>query len=396
MNLMSAFVPSSSVDLFADEVLTDPYPVYRELRAQGPAVRMTAYDAWVLPRYDVVRSALRDHARFSSERAVAYDDSINDQLAGSVLASDPPEHDALRAVLSEKLSSRELATLRDRIVAQADRLVGSVVERGTFDAVHDLAEIFPVAVVADLLGLPDDGRDRLLQFAEAGFNVMGPMNARARLSLPVNAEMFRYAATAMAAENVRPDGWAAAVHQAAARGEIEPANALRLLVAYVVAGMDTTINAIGNTIQVFAQRPDVYREITADPGLVSPVFEESLRVESPVQGFFRLTTAVVDLDGVTIPAREKVFLAFGSANRDERKWVRPDEFDVRRKPVDHLGFGHGVHTCAGQALARLEARAILGALVRRVSSIEPAGQPVRRLNNVIRGLSSLPVTVQPA
>ncbi|MEV5842320.1 cytochrome P450 [Streptomyces sp. NPDC051985] len=386
--------PSSAVDLFADDTLIDPYPAYRELREQGPAVFMTAYDTWVLPRYEHVRSALGDHRRFSSERAVAHDDSVNDLMEDSVLASDPPQHDRLRAVLAEKLAPRALADLRAGIAEQADRLVASVVERGTFDAVRDLAEVFPVTVVADLLGLPEDARDTLLPLADAGFNVLGPMNQRARDALPLNGELFRYVATALASGNVRPDGWAAAVHRAGERGDIEPAQVVRLLVAYVVAGMDTTINAIGNTVEVFARNPGLFQEVRAERALVARAFEECLRLESPAQGFFRVTTEDLDIDGVRLPARAKVLLSFGSANRDERKWERADEFDMHRTPLDHVGFGYGVHVCAGLGLARLEARAVLGALVRRVSSVEPAGEPVRRLNNVIRGLSSLPVTVR--
>src|SRR3954452_24223870 len=198
----------------------------------------------------------------------------------------------------------------------------------------------------------------------------------------------------MVPENLRPDGWAAAVYQAADRGEIELSSVVPLLSAYVVASMDTTINGIGNTILLFARHPEAYQEVRAEPALLGPAFEESLRLESPAQGFFRRTTQPVDIEGITIPADTKVLLSWASANRDERKWERPEEFLVRRNPVDHVGFGYGVHGCAGQGLGRLEAQAVLGALVRRASSIELAGEPVRKLNNVIRGLASLPVTVR--
>ncbi|WP_330350371.1 cytochrome P450 [Streptomyces sp. NBC_00582] len=387
-------LPTSGVDLFADDVLHDPYPALRELRDAGPAVRLTAYDAWVLPRYEHVRAALADHERFSSAHGVGYEDQFNVRQKGSVLASDPPDHTRLRAVLSEKLAPKALAKLRTRIAAIADDMVADTVVRGSFDAVTDLAALFPVTVVADLIGLPEDARDPLLTFADGAFNSFGPFNGRTAASLPMAAQLSEYLTTVMVRDNLRPDGWAAAVYEAADRGDIEASSVIPLLGAYVVAGMDTTINAIGNTILLFARHPQSYQELRADPSLLGSAFEESLRLESPAQGFFRRTTQPVDIEGVTVPADTKVLLSFASANRDDRKWERPEEFLVRRNPVDHVALGYGVHGCAGQGLARMEAHAVLGALVRQVSSVELAGEPVRKLNNVTRGLASLPVTVR--
>ncbi|MET9088963.1 cytochrome P450 [Streptomyces sp. NPDC004237] len=387
-------LPLSGVDLFADDVLHDPYPALRELREAGPAIRLTSYDAWVLPRYEHVRAALADHERFSSAQGVGYEDQFNAQMKGTVLASDPPDHTRLRALLSDKLAPKALAELRTRIAALADEIVADAVAKGDFDAVSDLAAVFPVTVVADLIGLVEEARGPLLSFADAAFNTFGPFNARSEAAIPFIGQMFGYLNTVMVPEKLRPDGWAAAVYQAADRGEIEAASVVPLLGAYVVASMDTTINAIGNTILLFARHPQAYQEVRAEPALVGRAFEESLRLESPAQGFFRRTTQPVDIEGITIPDDTKVLLSFASANRDERKWDRPEEFLVRRNPVDHVGFGYGIHGCAGQGLARMEAHAVLGALVRRVSSIELAGEPVRKLNNVIRGLASLPVSVR--
>lgn len=236
-------VPASDVDLFTDEVLHDPYPALRRLREAGPAVRLTTYDAWVLPRYEHVRAALADHERFSSAQGVGYEDQFNAPMKGTVLASDPPDHTPLRALLSDKLAPKALAKLRTRITAIADDLVADAVAKGGFDAVPDLAAVFPVTVVADLLGLPEETRGPLLSFADAAFNTFGPFNARTQATLPQFGQMFEYLNTVMVPENLRPDGWAAAVHQAADRGEIEPASVVPLLSAYVIASMDTTINA---------------------------------------------------------------------------------------------------------------------------------------------------------
>ncbi|MER6162817.1 hypothetical protein ABT147_46350 [Streptomyces sp. NPDC001868] len=215
-------LPTSDVDLFADAVLHDPYPALRDIREAGPAVRLTAYDAWVFPRYDHVRAALADHERFSSAHGVGYEDQFNAQMKGTVLDSDPPDHTRLRALLSDKLAPKALAGLRTRIAALADVLVADAVAKGGFDAVADLAAVFPVTVVADLVGFTEEARGPLLSFADAAFNTFGPFNARAQASIPFIGQMFGYLNTVMVPENLRPDGWAAAIHQAADRGRSRP------------------------------------------------------------------------------------------------------------------------------------------------------------------------------
>ncbi len=387
-------VPASDIDLFADEVLADPYPAYGELRGLGPVVRLSAHDAWVLPRHEQVRAALADPVTFSSADGVGYEPQLNEYMKGSVLASDPPEHDHLRAVLSEQFGPRAVAKLRSTIQEQADALIERAVRKGSFDAVADVAATFPVTVVADLLGVPEDERDPLLEFADAAFNSLGPLNERTENSLPAVGRMFEYLATVMVPGKLREDGWAAAVYQAADRGEIARDSVIPLLSAYVVASMDTTVHAISNTLWLFTRYPAAFGRVRSQPALVGSAFEESLRLESPVQGFFRVTTRGVDIGGAEIPAGSRVLLSFGAANRDARRWNRADEFDVGRNPVGHVGFGHGIHGCVGQGLARLEVTSLLAALVDRVHAIEPAGEPVRQLNNVIRGWQSLPIAVR--
>ena len=157
--------------------------------------------------------------------------------------------------------------------------------------------------------------------------------------------------------------------------------------------MDTTINAIGSAMLLFGSNPDQRRKLKADPSLVRSAINEVLRCEAPVQSFCRQATDAQDIGGSEVPAGARVLVMFGSANRDERKYADPDTFDVTRNPIDHLSFGFGVHRCAGASLAGLEVESILGALVRRVETIEIVGEPVRALNNATRGLRSLPVAV---
>jgi cytochrome P450 len=380
----------TSIDLFSDEVLADPYPTYRLLRDAGPAVYLERIDAWALARDASVRAALTDWETFSSAAGVALTEGVNQALTGTVLASDPPEHDRLRAVMSERLAPRALGGFRTSVRRQADDLV----RRRSFDAVQDLARAFPVAVLLDLIGLPDDGRDQVLNWADGAFNAFGPDNERLRRSLPVHQDKFDYLASVVASDRLAPGSIGRGICEAADRGEIERASCVSLLAALVDAGLDTTISAMSNVALLFSRHPEQWERLRADRIRIPAAFSEILRWESPVQAFARGVTADYDMDGVTLPAGSRVLLLYGSANRDERTWTDPEAFDVGRDASRHLAFGRGIHVCAGQGLARLEANALLAALADHVAHFE-TGEPERRLNNTVRGLSRLPTTVTP-
>jgi cytochrome P450 len=388
-------VPTSDVDVFASDVLADPYDAYRSLRDAGPAVHLTSHPVWFLGRYADVRAALADWETFTSAQGVALTDDMNAPMLGGVLATDPPEHDVLRAVLSEKMAPRALAKLRGDIAERADALVADVVARGSFDAVTDLAQALPVDVVADLIGLPQEGRDKLLPGADATFASFGPLDERMMARMPVFMDYMGYMQSVSERSVLAPGSWGAAVWEAVDAGRIPAETAGPLLTAYLVAGMDTTVAAIASYVRFLAEDPELFALLKADPALIGGGFEEALRIESPVQGFFRNTTRDVDIDGVVVPAGSRVLLSNGSADRDERHYPDPDRFDVHRNPVDHLAFGYATHGCAGQGLARIEARALIESLLRRVDRIEPAGEPVRHEHPVVRGLERLPVTVVP-
>lgn len=385
----------TSIDLFSDEVLADPYPAYRLLRDVGPAVYLERIDAWALARDASVRAAITDWETFSSAAGVALTEGVNQALTGTVLASDPPEHDRLRAVMSECLAPRALAGFRTSVRRQADAVVRDLVRRRSFDAVQDLARAFPVAVLLDLIGLPEDGRDQVLNWADGAFNAFGPDNERLRRSLPVHQDKFEYLASVVASDRLAPGSIGRGICEAADRGEIGRASRVRLLAALVDAGLDTTINAMSNVALLFSRHPEQWQRLRAERNRIPAAFNEILRWESPVQALARGVTADYDMDGVTLPAGSRVLLLFGSANRDERRWTDPEVFDVGRDASRHLAFGRGIHLCAGQGLARLEANALLAALAEHVAHFE-SGEPQRRLNNTVRGLSRLPTTVTPA
>lgn len=392
--MATAARPSSDVDLFADEILAEPFDAYAALRATGPAVFLSQYGVWALPRYAEVRAALFDWQTFSSAQGISLNARSVNTTRGIIVSTDPPEHSRLRSVLSERLAPRAIRNLQADLEARADELVASVVAKGSFDAVADLARTFPVSVVLDLVGLPQDSRDRVLDWADAAFSAGGPPGPRTDAAIPLLEDQFAYLA-AMSADELSTGSWGRAIYDAAAEGRIDARSCVPLMSAFVTAGLDTTINALSNAVWYFAQYPDQWEEVRADPSLIPSAFNEILRIDSPIQWFARVTTADVTLEDVTIPAGDRVLMLYASANRDERKWNSPGTFDVRRNPVDQVAFGYGVHACAGQGLARLEAHAILSSLARRVATFT-VGKPVRRLNNRVRGLGSLPTTVSPA
>ncbi|WP_020499263.1 cytochrome P450 [Sciscionella marina] len=382
----------SEVDLFAPENVADPFAVLDRLRELGPAVHLAQHDFWLLTRYDDVRRAAADWKTFSSAQGVALTPQFNEQLAGSVLATDPPEHDQLRAVLSEKLAPRGLAAIRAQVREYATRLVDELVARGHFDGVTDLAAVYPVNVVADLVGLPQEGRELLHPGADASFAAFGPWGPYVQQHLQILQSYHGWMAAMADRSRLAPGSWGEVVMAAVDDGQLTERAAHSTLGAYMTAGMDTTVNAIGALLQLFAEQPVVWETLKTDPALAGPAFEEILRLESPVQGFWRLTTADTEIDGIRVPAGSRVMLHWAAANRDPRHYPEPGTFDIRRNPLDHLSFGHGVHGCAGQALARLEAKTLIETLLARVERFELSGEVLRRGNPIVRGLQSLPLT----
>jgi cytochrome P450 len=383
--------PRSNVDLFSEKVMAAPYEIYRELRDLGPAVYLERFDVFAVPRYEHARYVLGDWESFSSAD-IAFNQPFNDRLDGSILSADPPRHDILRGVLAARLALRAMRQLASDIQRRADKIIDGLVARGTFDAVGDLARRFPVDVVGDLIGLPRDGRDELLELIDANFNCFGPENNRTHTSRALQPKLVEYLTTRATREALSDGSMGQAVYDAVDAGQLPAESAPQLMTTYVTAGMDTTVHAVGHAVWLLAEHPDQWEALRSDPAREPQAFREVLRYESPVQIFGRGVRADWTVGDITVPAGARLAVLYGSANRDERKWSDPDRFDVTRANIGHIAFGYGLHGCAGQALAQLEGEAILRALVRRVSRLE-AGEPVRHFNNVLRGLESLPVTV---
>ena len=386
-------VPELDVDLWSDAVLTDPYPTYARLRAEGPVLHDRRRDAYVLPRYDEVRAALQDWETFSSAHGIALNDRANALGGRGVLTSDPPLHDQLRKVLSAQLVPREVARFTGLLDEVARELVARALASSSFDVVGDVARVYSLRVVADLCGLPEQGRDRLLAGAAAAFDTLGPDNERCLAGWDGFADLMDVATKIAVPDHLAPGGWGDGIYAAADRGEIDRRACPGLMLAYLWAGMDTTANGIGSAIALFADHPDQWDLLRSDRSLLASAAAEVLRIEPPGHRFTRYSLRPADIAGHRIPAGSRVVVLVGSANRDERRFPEPDRFDVTRNPTDHLGFGRGIHRCVGAGLAQEEMRAVLSAFADRVVRFHVVERE-QRPNNTLHGPERLVVRAE--
>jgi len=391
--------PVSTVDPFSHEFLRNPYPHHEALREAGSVVWLEQYGIWTMARHQEVRDALTDWQTYCSSAGVGLSDFRKEppwRPPSIILEADPPLHTRTRAVLTRILSPAAINVLRETFAREAEALVARVVEQREFDGIADLAEAYPLKVFPDAVGISEDGRENLLPYGSMVFNGFGPRNDLFEKAMACAGPVREWIMSKCSRAALAPDGLGMQIFQAVDSGELSEAEAGMLVRSFLSAGVDTTVYGLGNALYCFAHYPEQWTILRENPNLVRGAFEEVLRFEAPVQTFFRTTTRAVEVSGVRLGEGEKVLLFLAAANRDPRRWDRPDVFDVRRRATGHMTFGTGIHGCVGQAIARLESEAILGALTKRVASFELAGEPKPRLNNTLRGLDTLPLRVVPA
>lgn len=392
----AATCPEVDFDPFADAMLDDPYAAYEELRALAPVVKLARYGCYMALDYEALNTVLTDWQRFSSAHGVGLDNYLRDKPwrpKSIILEVDPPAHDVTRRVLNRVLSRPAMEKMRQAFAQEAAVLVEALVARGAFDGVKDLAEVYPLKVFPDAVGLAKEGRENLLAYGTLAFNATCPANHLFAESAKGSEAVIAWIMAQCTRDALTPDGLGAHTFAAVERGEVSEAEAGMLVRSLLSAGVDTTINGLGNALYCFARFPQQWRLLRSKPELARSAIDEILRFEGAVMNFFRTTTADVTLSGYHIPQHEKVLVPFAAGNRDPKRWADADRFDITRDTKGHLGFGGGVHLCVGQMVARLEVELILAELAKRVDVFALAGQPVRRLNNALRGLASLPLRV---
>jgi 4-methoxybenzoate monooxygenase (O-demethylating) len=391
--------PDLDIDPYDDAFIADPYPGYAAMRSAGPVFYMPKYACWGMARYKEVRPALLDWKTYCSGMGVGYTHFGKDKPwrpPSLLLETDPPLHDRTRRIVDRVVFPPALQRLREPFAKEAATAVERVLARGRFDGVTDLAEAFPLKVFPDAVGLDADGRENLLPYGDMVFNGFGPLNARFKSSTACAGTVVPWIMQKCSRAALAPDSLGAQIFQAVEAGEATEEEAALLVRSFLSAGLDTTVAAIGSALYLLATNPGEWRKLRADPSLARSVFEEAIRMESPLQNLFRTTTREVAFDGVSIPANEKVLLLLASANRDPEHWPEPDRFDITRRVQGHVGLGAGFHVCVGQMIARMEGEFLLTALAQRVAAIELNGTPTRRFNNAVRSFASLPLEVRAA
>lgn len=387
------------IDPFAESTLLDPRRFDEVALAAESILYLPRYDLWALARHDHVKSAFADFRRFSSASGTGLTHigkSGNWRRPSLILENDPPDHARYRKILARVLTGATLKEIRKRFSAEADAMAEKMVEAGSFDAVSDYAEAFPLIVVPTMLGLPAEAREVMLAYSELNFNSMGPDNAVLRRSREKAEPLAEQVKELCRRQHLAPGGIGDRIYELGAEAGLPEEDAAILVRTFFSASMDTTINGIAFALHALAHRPGEWAKLHADPDLANAAFEESLRWNSPSPYIGRTTLVDVEIDGVTIPGDSKVLLLVAAANRDPRRFDRPDEYEIDREDNGHVAFGVGIHACIGQMVARLEAEMALSALARRACTITPDGEPTRLVNNWLRGFTSLPIRVEAA
>jgi 4-methoxybenzoate monooxygenase (O-demethylating) len=399
-DLPVAAAPVISDDPYSDANLTDPYPLFERMRQAGPGVWLDKYDVPAFTRFGACKDILDDYATFISgagagPKNLHHEPSWRPQ---GIMESDPPLHTAMRQAMAGVISPKGTRALRGQFQEFADELVEQVLQLREFDAVADFAQVFPLRVFGDAVGIPRAGRaENLLALGAMNFSTFGPDDARSKEFFRRGAGTNDWAMANTARERLAEGSLGAQIWDYADRGEITEAQAALLVRAMLSAGLDTTIFSIGNTMAALAQHPGEWAKVHENPRLTKFAIDEAFRYESPFQSFFRTTSRDTVFHGIDLAADTKVAVFVGAANRDPEHWG-PDahEYRIDRQAGGHLGFGMGIHQCVGQPISRLEMDVLLTTFARRVKTIEFTAEPVPFLHNTLRGWQSVPVRVIPA
>ena len=386
MSLATPSIPLLDIDLFGETSLADPVADYRRLRDAGPVVRLTRPEVYAVGRFADVQAALRAPDVLISGEGVGFSEAFNAPRGMNVLQSDGDRHFRMRNVVMRPLSPAALKAARADLKAMVAGRVATLIGQGWTDAMKTLAAFLPVEAVSHLVGLPNVGRERMLEWAGATFNLIGPDQDPGDFALLGEARTFM---ASLSAETVRAGSWAGELFAAAEAGRLSLPEAMAAISAYMVPSLDTTILAKGHLLNNLATHPDQWAMLKQRPELIPGAVLEGVRRDSVLRWFSRVATEDYPVDGAVVPKGARVMLLYGAANRDERRYADPDRFDITRDSRDHLAWGTGPHMCAGMHLARIEMEVLLEALVEADVAVS-AGAPVMGLNAGLFGFRELP------
>lgn len=404
-----AAVSDLGFDPWDPAFLADPYPTYAELRARGRVHWFEPTGQWLVPHHADVSALLRDRRlgrtyqhRFSHEEFGRTPPppehepfhTLNDH---GMLDLEPPDHTRIRRLVSKAFTPRTVERLKPYVRGLADELAAALVERGGGDLLKDVAEPLPVAVIAEMLGIPESDRAPLRPWSAdiCGMYELNPSQETAARAVRASVEFSDYLRALIAARRKEPgedlvSGLIAAHDEGDRLTEQEMISTCVLLLN---AGHEATVNATVNGWYALFRNPAQLERLRADHTLVPSAVEELMRYDTPLQLFERWVLEDIEIGGTTIPRGAEIALLFGSANHDPEVFADPGRLDLARADNPHISFSAGIHYCIGAPLARIELAASMGALLEKAPALRLAAEPQRKPNFVIRGLEGLDVEV---
>ncbi|TDB96931.1 cytochrome P450 [Actinomadura sp. 7K534] len=366
--------PMINEDLFSTEALADPYPVYERLRERGPVHLLPELGLHLVVRHEQVLQALDDPATFSSNLAGLLTAGGADgprlmDMGGAavdVLATaDPPAHTPQRGAVAPTFGKRNVAELTGRIQELLAPRVTALATAGGGDWMAQVAGPVPVLVISRILGLPEDDAAQITAWSDAAIELLGGLADTDRtMQLAVEIlDLMEYMDQRITAAAARPRG--GLLDALAADETLTQPERVAMAAQLVTAGSESTTSLIGATAHALANDPALADRLRDYPDQIEAFVEETLRLESPFRGHFRVTTRATILGGVHLPAGTRLMLLWGAANRDPAAYSDPAALDLHRPAIrSHTAFGRGIHFCIGAHLARLEAilavKALLG------------------------------------
>ena len=382
-------------------VRADPYPLYRALREEAPVFYSDMLQGWVLTRHEDVTAVLRDKRWSNDPRNAAGEDPfiqmVGDLIARVLLFMDPPDHTRVRSLVSKAFTPKVVERLRPRIEAMVDELLDEAEERGSLDLMADIAYPLPVAVIAELLGVPVADRDLLKEHSRQLVWLIEWQIPPEKLMEVGTAALAisQYLMGVIAERRADPqnDLLSELIKAEEAGDRLGPEELLTTSMLLLIAGHETTMNLIGNGTLALLRNPDQLAKLHADPDLCRGAVEELLRYDGPIQLTARTALEDLTVGGQPISAGSQVITLLGAANRDPAVFAEPERLDITRADSHHLAFGHGAHFCLGAALARVEAQVAITSLVRRFPNLRQDGDLEWRDTITIRGLQSLPLAL---
>jgi cytochrome P450 len=354
-------------DLYSPAIDADPFPHYAVLREQFPCYWSDSAELWIFSRYDDIVEAARDWQTFSSSQGNMIDE-LPGRAGATLGTTDPPRHDRLRALSQAAFLRRNLDRLVDPTLDIANRALERILERGTFEFINDFSSQITVGLLFRTMGLPErdhaDIRRKVILAVSTDKSVKG----RTPEHIAAFKELSDFITAEVAVRRAKPtDDLITHLAEAEIDGDRLSEREIVLTTAtFVMAGVESMSSFMSMFALNLHDYPDARRRLVADPALIAPAIEESLRFNTSAQRFKRVVARATELHGQKLAVGDKVVLAFGSGNRDWRKFPDPDVFDIERRPQGHLGFGSGKHFCLGSQMARLVTEVAMKRFLERV------------------------------